>query len=223
MFINRKPPAVEQGSDMTPAKIIQRIKEKRIEKGLSLDALAGKTGFSKGYLSKIENGTSLPPISTLHRICEALAVDLTYLFSEEGYGDADRGISIVRRKERREMIVEEGGVRFKNWPLAPQKEGRNMDPYLVEIPLDNPHIYQHEGEELYFLLEGKVKLSYSGKDYILGQGDCVYFDTNVPHTGCSLGRKKAKAFVIFYSYKKTMRKPFTSGLIPMGTKHSKES
>jgi transcriptional regulator with XRE-family HTH domain len=207
---------------MTPARIIQRIKEKRIEKGLSLEALASKTVLSKGYLSKIENGTSLPPISTLHRICEALAVDLTYLFSEEGHGDADQGISIVRLKERKEMIVEEGGVQFKNWPLAPQKEGRNMDPYLVEIPLDNPQIYRHEGEELYLLLEGKVKLNYNGKDYLLEKGDCVYFDTNVPHTGCSLGRKKAKALVIFYSYKKTMRRPFTGGLVPVRAKKPKE-
>jgi transcriptional regulator with XRE-family HTH domain len=206
---------------MRPAKIIQKIKEKRIENGLSLDALASKTGLSKGYLSKIENGTTLPPISTLHRICEALAVDLTYLFSEEGHGGVDQGISIVRQKERKEMFVEEGGVQFKNWPLAPQKEGRNMDPYVVEIPFDNPQIYRHEGEEFYLLFEGRVKLNYNGKDYLLEKGDCVYFDTNVPHTGCSLGKKKAKALVIFYSYKKMMRRPFTGGLVPIRTKQSK--
>ena len=203
---------------MEPDKIIQKIKKKRIEKGLSLDALASKVGLSKGYLSKIEHSATLPPISTLHRICEALAVDLTYLFSEVGHGEVDQGISIVRQKERKEMIVEEGGVQFKNWPLAPQKEGRNMDPYLVEIPSENPQIYRHEGEELYLLLEGKIKLNYNGRDYLLEKGDCVYFDTNVPHTGYSLGRKKAKALVIFSSYKKMTRRPFTGGLIPISTK-----
>jgi transcriptional regulator with XRE-family HTH domain len=203
---------------MNPSKIIERIKEIRMERGCSLDSLARNAGLSKGYLSKIENANNLPPISTLHKIAEALGVDLTYLFAEEGSEGIGQKISVMRRRERKEMTIEVGKVLFTNWPLSPNKEGRNMDPYLVEIPFNNPNVYQHEGEEFYFLLEGKVKLSYNGKDYILEKGDCVYFDTNVPHTGCSIGKKKGIALVIFYNYKKAMRKPFTGAVVKLRPK-----
>lgn len=219
MFINRKLSGNGHKSPtMNPSKIIQRIKEIRVERSYSLDSLARNAGLSKGYLSKIENANNLPPISTLHKITEALGVDLTYLFTEEGSEGIDHSISIMRRRERKEMTIEVGRVLFKNWPLSPNKEGRNMDPYLVEIPFKNPHIYQHEGEEFYFLLEGKVRLSYRGENYILERGDSVYFDTNVPHTGCSMGRKKAIALVIFYNYKKAMRKPFTGAVVKLEPK-----
>jgi transcriptional regulator with XRE-family HTH domain len=203
---------------MNPSKIIERIKELRMQRDWSLDTLARKADLSKGYLSKIENGMNLPPISTLHKIAEALGVDLTYLFAEGESDGSDHKISITRRRERKEMTIEVGKVLFKNWPLSPEKEGRNMDPFLVEIPFKNPHVYQHEGEEFYFLLEGKIKLSYSGQDYILEKGDSVYFDTNVPHTGYSIGRRKAVALVIFYNYKKAIRKPFTGAVMRLGPK-----
>ena len=41
--------------------------------GLRLEDLARRAGFTKGFLSKIENGKSSPPIATLMRPLQALA------------------------------------------------------------------------------------------------------------------------------------------------------
>jgi transcriptional regulator with XRE-family HTH domain len=48
------------------------IKEKRKEKGISLNQLAEKTGINKGNLSKIENGHTNITIKTLKKIAKAL-------------------------------------------------------------------------------------------------------------------------------------------------------
>ncbi|MBT6614366.1 MAG: helix-turn-helix transcriptional regulator, partial [Deltaproteobacteria bacterium] len=53
---------------MDQTDIIAKIKNLRLERGLSLNQLAKMTNLSKGYLSKIENGVNVPPIVTLYRI-----------------------------------------------------------------------------------------------------------------------------------------------------------
>jgi transcriptional regulator with XRE-family HTH domain len=46
------------------------IRKIRKSKRLTLDKLAGKSGISKGYLSKVENSDKSPPVSTLINIAE---------------------------------------------------------------------------------------------------------------------------------------------------------
>ncbi|MFN7555891.1 helix-turn-helix domain-containing protein, partial [Microcystis sp.] len=45
-----------------------RIQERRLQRGMTLDVISQRTGFSKGYLSRIENGRKTPPLPTLGRI-----------------------------------------------------------------------------------------------------------------------------------------------------------
>ena len=53
-----------------------------------------------------------------------------------------------------------------------------------------------------YVLEGRHELIYDGKKYIMEEGDCVYFDSSVPHTGKSLGKKKAKLLAVMFNYKR---------------------
>jgi len=197
---------------MESTKIIEKIRNTRRGKGFTLDDLSGLTGLSKGYLSKLENATSLPPISTLHRIAEGLGIPFASLFTDSA-DNFDRKISIVRKKERKEMVVEFRGTRFKHWPLADEKVGRNVNPYIIEIPSVDSQVYQHEGEEFYLMLEGSVEFSYGGERHILNEGDSVYFDTDVPHSAKTISKKPAKALVIFYDYKRIMRNPFVEPIL----------
>ena len=61
----------------------KRIKEIRISKEMTLEILSEITGFTKGYLSKVENSEKAPPVSTLIRIAGALEVRLSEIFQEE--------------------------------------------------------------------------------------------------------------------------------------------
>ena len=59
----------------------RRIQYIRKDKGLSLNDIAVKTGFTKSYISQIENLKREPPISTLSKIAYVLDVDLTFLIN----------------------------------------------------------------------------------------------------------------------------------------------
>ncbi len=37
---------------------------------------------------------------------------------------------------------------------------------------------------------------------VLKQGDSIYFDSHLPHSGRSLGKKSAKMLIVIYSYRR---------------------
>lgn len=56
------------------------LKQVREEKNMSLQRLSQLTGMSKGHLSRIENGETMPTILTIERIAIALKVDSKQLY-----------------------------------------------------------------------------------------------------------------------------------------------
>jgi len=53
-----------------------------------------------------------------------------------------------------------------------------------------------------YVLEGTHEFAYGDQKYILKEGDSIYFDSSVSHSGRSLGKKKAKILAVLYSYKR---------------------
>lgn len=58
-----------------------KIKEHRVQAGLTQEALSEKCNLTTEYLSKIENGRVRPTIDTLAIICTILNFDMSELFS----------------------------------------------------------------------------------------------------------------------------------------------
>jgi transcriptional regulator with XRE-family HTH domain len=182
--------------------ICQNIKTLRLTRSMTLDDLSRLTGLSKGYLSKVERSGKLPPFSTLNRIASALGLETVSLFNGQHEPPADTRIAIVRKNERK-VIVSRGSLYgYKYETLAHNKPGKSMEPYIIEPAFEEKAIFEHEGEEMLFVLEGAHEFTYDGKKYIMHEGDCVYFDSGAPHTGRSVGSKKAKLLAVMYSYGK---------------------
>src|SRR5262247_4899846 len=72
--IMREPP-----SDLN-ARIAERVRELRAARGLSLDALAGKSGVSRSMISLVERGESSPTAVVLEKLAAGLGVTLASLF-----------------------------------------------------------------------------------------------------------------------------------------------
>ncbi|HEX16329.1 MAG TPA: cupin domain-containing protein [Deltaproteobacteria bacterium] len=65
-----------------------------------------------------------------------------------------------------------------------------MEPYVITPAFEETAVFQHEGEEFLYVLEGTHEFIYGDQRYIMEEGDCVYFDSEVPHAGRSLGPKR---------------------------------
>ena len=180
-----------------------RIGELRDHLGMTLDQLASATGFTKGYLSKIENSRKVPPIGSLSRIARALKTDITELLRTSPQ-QKSRGYCVVRASARQPVV--RGGTAFgyDYVGLADGQSDKWMEPFLFTFPsaIDKHIFFEHEGEEFLFVVSGRVEWQAGSDKLILEAGDSIYFDARLPHRGHSLGGD-ATALVVVCSGRDT--------------------
>ena len=177
-----------------------RVREVRKSRGVTLDTLAEDTGLTKGYLSKIENGRKLPPIATLSRISTALECDMTFFFEAEPTADALNGrVSVVRAAERKQVIRGGSSFGYDYESVAHKKPNKAMEPFVFTFPsqVQGDTYFEHDGEEMIFILSGSVEFEIADKRFLLSSGDCIYFESSLRHRGQSIGGE-AKALVVIY-------------------------
>lgn len=75
---------VRIGQDSTsPMKIGTTIRTFRLQKGFSQGDIEKKTGLLRCYLSRVENGHTMPSLDTLAKIAEALDLPISQFFAED--------------------------------------------------------------------------------------------------------------------------------------------
>lgn len=170
---------------------------------MSLEKLAKLTGLTKGYVSKIENSCKAPPFSTLTKIATALDIDVSFLISDNPDETPENlNLCIVRKNEVKEVVSRGTLYGYHYKALAYKRIGKNMEPFIIEPAFEEKAFFSHEGEEFMYVLEGTHEFIYDNQKYILEEGDSTYFDSIIPHSGRSIGKKRAKILGIMYSYKR---------------------
>lgn len=176
--------------------VCARLKALRVRSGLTLDALAERSGFTKGHLSKIENGRAAPPIATLARIARALNQDLSYFFIDSAHQEPlqpvqDPRVSVVHRWERKPVVRGGTGFGYDYVSLAHKKAHKRMEPFIFTFPseVDIDTYFEHTGEEFLYILTGEVefeiKIDGQLRRWNLEPGDSIYFESSLPHRGRS--------------------------------------
>ncbi len=180
------------------SEIGRKIKQLRKERRLNLLELAEKTGFTKGYLSKVENSKKSPPVSTLATIAAALGVSLGSIFSDE---ETKTSITLVKKGEHKMMARDGTAFGYSYEPLALSYPDRHMEPYILTLPLHPKAqaVFQHTGQEILFVLEGTMQFTHGDTELTVEEGDCIYFDASVPHFGRATGPKAVKCLMVIYS------------------------
>ena len=199
----------EESGDWGPAagdpevQVGDHIRKFREERGVSLQQLAEKTGFSAALLSQIENRMTSPPLGTLVKIANALD---TYVSSFIGKEETE--FSIVRKQDRttvsRVWLKEGGQSSYTYEALGAGKAGRKMEPFLVRLkPLIDRHVMRnsHEGEEFIYVLSGRVEIFLDKYSDLLAEGDCVYYNSTIPHHVHSAEQKEALILAVLYQGK----------------------
>jgi transcriptional regulator with XRE-family HTH domain len=177
--------------------LAQRIKQKRHERGLTIEQLAASTGLTRSWLSKVENFRVTPSLPALFRIAANLGVTLAELF--EGIGEGT-DLCVVREGEGSPIERDpspDNNVKYLS--LAHRRTSRGMDPFLLKIP---PHggrqrCLPHDGEEFLMVLSGGASFDYGEDTYRLRQGDCLYFNGSTPHRIYNPHESEAEVLCVF--------------------------
>ncbi len=161
----------------------RQVRELRKRQRMTGSDLATQAGLSVVMLSKIENGVSSPSLNTLSTLADALKVPVVQLFS--GY-EEERGCMHVKAGEGVE--TEREGTRAGHQysllgHIGANNSGVVVEPYLITLTSESDRFptFQHEGMEMLYFLEGRVRYRHGDKIFILEPGDTLLFDADAPH------------------------------------------
>lgn len=183
-------------------KIGDKIRGLRIANRLSLEDVANRAELSESTISKIEDNILSPPLGYLVSLAKVFGISVGEFFGDS----ADSPFCIVRSDDRKTVSrfnsLDGTSCGYSYESLGHQKKNRQMEPFLVtlnptEIPQAEPN--QHIGEEIIFVLEGKVDVRILDHTDVLNPGDSIYYDSNMPHIVSCHGNKPATILAVIYA------------------------
>ena len=80
----------------------ETIRNYRLQKGMSQGDIEKRTGLLRCYLSRVENGHTIPSLDTLSKIAGAMELPLSQFFAESGptsLNDSDRKLVLAMVKK----------------------------------------------------------------------------------------------------------------------------
>ena len=144
---------------------LRRIREGR---GMTLTALAARTGISKSTLSRLESGQRKPSLELLLPLAEIYHLPLDELVGTSPVGDPRIR---TRPRTRNGRLV---------YPLTQQSSG--MAVWKVVIPPERERkLRTHAGYEWLYVLSGEMRLILGEHDITMRPGEVAEFDTRLPH------------------------------------------
>ncbi len=167
-----------------------KIKQLRVQKGLTLEELASRSELTKGFLSQLERNLTSPSITTLDDILEALGTSLSEFFREE-----TEETPVFQKKD---FFVDEREGYTVNW-IVPNTQKNEMEPVLVEIEQGGTsfEVNPHSGEEFGYVVEGSVVLVLGEERYTVRKGETFYLTGKYFHY--LINEKKTTAKVLWIS------------------------
>lgn len=158
-----------------------RLKELRAKRGLSQTELAKLVGVTPSSISQMESDLIYPSLPALLKIAEVLSVEVSSFF--QGSADVKDRVIFPSR--------ESVDVKFPDLPkgsiyaklLTPVDFDPKAEPYLIEIPPGKnipSHFFIHKGEEIGYLLSGKLQLKLGKAVYMGHAGDVIYLTSEMP-------------------------------------------
>lgn len=170
------------GRALAPAAVGGRVKAMRESAGLSLRALAARSGVSAPMLSQVERGETSPTLTVAARIAAGLDLRLSQLLRLDEGG----AVTVVRGAERRRGGNPRRGHRFEVLTAAQPGQRAELSRHTLAPggatgAADDPPMHEPGSRETALIEHGEVELYCDGQRYELSDGDCVTFDADLPH------------------------------------------
>ncbi len=148
-------------------------------------------------ISKLERGEKNPTLVVVAKVAEGLGVSLSQLVGVE----ERREVVVVPREKR--MVMRDPETGFVRQLLSPGFGGRGVEFIRNVIPGGSnsgefpPH---RRGVEEYVAVEkGRLRAVIGGEEYLLEEGDALYFEADVTHRFDNAGEGECSYYLVIVS------------------------
>ncbi|MGY2048588.1 helix-turn-helix domain-containing protein [Methylobacterium sp. JK268] len=160
-------------------RLAERLRSLRAARGLTLDALAQRSGVSRSMISLIERAESSPTASVLERLAAGLGLPLAALFAVD---PRDEASPLSRRTDQQSW--RDPGTGYHRRALSPPGFPTPLDLVEVELPPGVTVAYDSTRapplEQQVWVLDGAVTITIGDAVHALGTGDCLAMRVDRP-------------------------------------------
>lgn len=176
--------------------LASRLRELREARGISMRALAAKSGLSANALSMIERGKTSPSVSTLYKLAEALGIAITSFFGNE---TTKRQAVFLKQDERTRMSFTRGVFEA----LGGEHFMGRVEPFMLTLESGascGPHDISHSGHEFVYCLRGQLDYFVEKELFHMEAGDTLLFASKLRHRWRNSGSNVTNALVIISGF-----------------------
>lgn len=176
----------------------QRIRGLRDACDVSLEELALALDIPSEELSNYECGEQDISVGLLHAIARYFKVELNALLT----GEESRLTSYtLTRKGEGMSVSRRPDYQYKS--LAFTFANRSSEPFIVRVePTSNGNpipLNAHVGQEFNYVISGSLFIKLGDTEFILNEGDSLYYDSSIPHGMKALDGTPAEFLAIISS------------------------
>ncbi len=178
-----------------------RIREERVNAGLSQRELARRLGLSASLISQLESGQSKPSVGTLYSIVTELDVSLDRVIRGDDYerpptpdSHTSNADPVVHPNERQAIDLA-SGVRWEEL-TSESEDGVDFLHAIYEVggaSTPDDELMRHHGREYGYIISGTLGIQIGFKTHIMGPGDSIAFDSTLPHRLYNAGDEPVSA------------------------------
>jgi transcriptional regulator with XRE-family HTH domain len=182
-------------------RVAAHVRDLRTAQGLSLDAVAGRSGVSRSMISLIERGESSPTAVVLEKLAAGLGVTLASLFDVAPRGSEPPN-PVARSADQPEWKDPASGYVRRN--VSPPGARQPMHIVDVRFPAGARVSFENGSGELrvqqqVWVLEGTIDITLGERCHQLRQGDCLAMALDQPTMFFNPTRKPTRYVVVIAS------------------------
>jgi transcriptional regulator with XRE-family HTH domain len=179
-----------QGSNADLESLGGKLRELRLRRALTLNAVGQQTKLSSSMLSQLERGLVAPSLATLYALAQYYGTHVADLFHENSADDGE----LVRRGERVVMHLPRSDATYEL--LGRGRHDLQMFEMIMTAGQSSAdHTISHAGEECVLVLQGVVRARVGAREFVLHEGDSLQYSAMLPHTYEVHGGKDARLVV----------------------------
>ena len=169
----------------------KKLKEIRLKQDMTIQILAEKSQVSSNMISRIERGLTIPSVEILMRLATVFDKSINYFVEDVSTshevvhtrpGQRDKTVYDDEHNMHTESFT--SGLRdpqFMSFFCTVQSGGQSGEQNMY-----------HPGDELIYMLDGRLRMIIVDEEFILEKGDSICFKSHLPHRWENIGEGDAK-------------------------------